>query len=106
MMLREVSRRLKKRSGIQAELVGHLYHPGSLERLSEMYPPGCEKRMQTTWGGGPFTPAPRANSFTSARVPPKTTKITISRKVADPLPTASGNGSHVVLLASGVTTGG
>jgi len=23
----------------------------SLERLSEMHPPGFEKRMQTTWGG-------------------------------------------------------
>ena len=24
---------------------------GKLERLSEMHPPGFEKRMQTTWGG-------------------------------------------------------
>jgi hypothetical protein len=34
-----------------AALVRLCERTGSLERLSEMHPPGFEKRMQTTWGG-------------------------------------------------------
>ena len=34
-----------------AALVRLCERTGSLERLSEMHPPGWEKRMQTTWGG-------------------------------------------------------
>jgi len=34
-----------------ANLVRRCGRTGSLERLSEMHPPGFEKRMQTTWGG-------------------------------------------------------
>ena len=34
-----------------AALVRRCERTGSLERLSEMHPPGFEKRMQTTWGG-------------------------------------------------------
>ena len=34
-----------------AALVRYCERTGSLERLSEMHPPGWEKRMQTTWGG-------------------------------------------------------
>jgi hypothetical protein len=34
-----------------AALVRFCERTGSLERLSEMHPPGWEKRMQTTWGG-------------------------------------------------------
>ena len=33
---------------------GFVSGTGSLERLSEMHPPGWEKRMQTTWGGNWF----------------------------------------------------
>jgi hypothetical protein len=34
-----------------AALVRWCERTSSLERLSEMHPPDCEKRMQTTWGG-------------------------------------------------------
>jgi hypothetical protein len=34
-----------------AALVRLCERTGSLERLSEMHPPGWENRMQTTWGG-------------------------------------------------------
>ena len=34
-----------------AALVRSCERTGSLERLSEMHPPGFESRMQTTWGG-------------------------------------------------------
>jgi len=34
-----------------AALVRWCERTGCLERLSEMHPPGWEKRMQTTWGG-------------------------------------------------------
>ena len=34
-----------------AVLVRWCERTGKLERLSEMHPPGFEKRMQTTWGG-------------------------------------------------------
>ena len=34
-----------------AALVRLCERTGSLERLSEMHPPGFESRMQTTWGG-------------------------------------------------------
>jgi len=34
-----------------AALVRRCERTGLLERLSEMHPPGFEKRMQTTWGG-------------------------------------------------------
>ena len=34
-----------------AALVRLCERTGSLERLSEIHPPGWEKRMQTTWGG-------------------------------------------------------
>ena len=34
-----------------AALVRRCERTGSLERLSEMHPPGFESRMQTTWGG-------------------------------------------------------
>lgn len=34
-----------------AALVRLCERTGKLERLSEMHPPGFEKRMQTTWGG-------------------------------------------------------
>jgi hypothetical protein len=34
-----------------AALVRWCERTGSLERLSEMHPPGFEGRMQTTWGG-------------------------------------------------------
>ena len=34
-----------------AALVRWCERTGSLERLSEMHPPGFENRMQTTWGG-------------------------------------------------------
>ena len=34
-----------------AALVRLCERTGKLERLSEMHPPGWEKRMQTTWGG-------------------------------------------------------
>ena len=34
-----------------AALVRLCERTNSLERLSEMHPPGWEKRMQTTWGG-------------------------------------------------------
>jgi hypothetical protein len=34
-----------------AALVRYCERTGTLERLSEMHPPGWENRMQTTWGG-------------------------------------------------------
>jgi hypothetical protein len=34
-----------------AALVRWCERTGSLERLSEMHPPGFDNRMQTTWGG-------------------------------------------------------
>ena len=34
-----------------AALVRRCERTGSLERLSELHPPGFEDRMQTTWGG-------------------------------------------------------
>src|ERR1041385_1976321 len=34
-----------------AALVRYCERTGTLERLSEMHPPGFENRMQTTWGG-------------------------------------------------------
>jgi hypothetical protein len=34
-----------------AALVRWCERTGTLERLSEMHPPGFESRMQTTWGG-------------------------------------------------------
>jgi hypothetical protein len=34
-----------------AALVRYCERTGTLERLSQMHPPGWEKRMQTTWGG-------------------------------------------------------
>jgi hypothetical protein len=34
-----------------AALVRWCERTGSLDRLSEMHPPGFENRMQTTWGG-------------------------------------------------------
>jgi hypothetical protein len=34
-----------------ASLVRWCQRTGTLERLSEMHPPGHERRMQTTWGG-------------------------------------------------------
>jgi len=34
-----------------AALVRWCERTGTLERLSEMHPPGWENRMQTTWGG-------------------------------------------------------
>ena len=34
-----------------AQIVWRCERTGSLERLSEMHPPGFESRMQTTWGG-------------------------------------------------------
>jgi hypothetical protein len=34
-----------------AALVRWCERTATLERLSEMHPPGFEKRMQTTWGG-------------------------------------------------------
>src|SRR6266567_3701610 len=34
-----------------AALVRWCERTGSLERLSEMHPPGYERRLQTTWGG-------------------------------------------------------
>ena len=34
-----------------AALVRWCERAGKLERLSEMHPPGWERRMQTTWGG-------------------------------------------------------
>ena len=37
-----------------AAVVRYCERTGSLERLSEMHPPGFEKRMQTTWGGNWF----------------------------------------------------
>jgi hypothetical protein len=37
-----------------AALVRWYERIGKLERLSEMHPPGWEKRMQTTWGGNWF----------------------------------------------------
>jgi hypothetical protein len=37
-----------------AALVRWCERTGTLERLSEMHPPGFEKRMQTTWGGNWF----------------------------------------------------
>jgi len=37
-----------------AALVRWCERTGTLERLSEMHPPGFEKRAQTTWGGGWF----------------------------------------------------
>ena len=39
-----------------AALVRRCERTGLLERLSEMHPPGFEKRMQTTWGGNWFPP--------------------------------------------------
>jgi hypothetical protein len=37
-----------------AALVRWCGRTGTLERLSEMHPPGFEKRMQSTWGGNWF----------------------------------------------------
>jgi len=37
-----------------ADLVRLCERTGKLEYLSEMHPPGFEKRMQTTWGGNWF----------------------------------------------------